>query len=101
MTGEDPMRLDNDHTPFRRDDALSEWRTASALADLLSFEPSSLDAKPKAAGSGRTVEALSRFAAAIRTRMAGPGGYYNLGNTLGLVVGITLQRPRPPKATKR
>lgn len=60
------MRFDNDHAPLRRDDALSEWRTASALAELLSFEPSSLDAKPKAAGPGRTAEALSRFAAAIR-----------------------------------
>ncbi|MET3577367.1 hypothetical protein ABID19_000382 [Mesorhizobium robiniae] len=85
------MRLDNDHAPFRRDDALSEWHTASALADLLSFEPSSLDARPKTAGSGRTAEALSRFAAAVRARMAGPGGYYNLGNALGLVMGVTIQ----------
>ncbi|RWN69171.1 MAG: hypothetical protein EOR99_04355 [Mesorhizobium sp.] len=89
------MRFDNDHAPLRRDDALSEWRTASALAELLSFEPSSLDAKPKAAGPGRTAEALSRFAAAIRARMAGPGGYYNLGNALGLVMGVTIQLAAP------
>ncbi|MGX9176841.1 hypothetical protein [Mesorhizobium sp. BHbdii] len=89
------MRLDNDHTPFRRDDAQSEWRTASALADLLSFEASSLDAKPKAAASGRTAEALSRFVAAIRARMTGPGGYYNLGNALGLVMGVTIQLTAP------
>ncbi|MER8826647.1 hypothetical protein NKH73_11575 [Mesorhizobium sp. M0938] len=89
------MRLDNDHAPFRRDDALSEWRTASALADLLSFEPSSLDGKPKATGSGRTAEAPSRFAAAIRARMAGPGGYYNLGNALGLAMGVAIQLAAP------
>jgi hypothetical protein len=89
------MRLDNNHTSFRQDGALSEWHTASALADLLSFEPPSLDARPKAADSGRTAEALSRFGAAIRARMAGPGGSYNLGNALGLVMGVAIQLAAP------
>lgn len=34
---------------------------------------------------------LSRFAAAIGSRLVGPGGYYNLGNGLGLVTGVTVQ----------
>ena len=57
----DSMRLEDD-APFR--------------VDLVSFEPST---------------PLSRFTAAIRSRMVGPGGYYNLGNALGLVTGVTLQ----------
>ncbi|CCV08271.1 conserved membrane hypothetical protein [Mesorhizobium metallidurans STM 2683] len=85
------MPLDNIHAPYRRDDAQSDRCTASALADLLSFEPSSLDAKPEATGA----EAVSRFAAAIRARMAGPGGYYNLGNALGLLMGVALHLAAP------
>jgi hypothetical protein len=34
---------------------------------------------------------LSKAANAARVRMAGPGGYYNLGNALGLVMGLATQ----------
>ncbi|WP_287284931.1 hypothetical protein [Mesorhizobium sp.] len=46
---------------------------------------------PDAAGEPGDTSGLSRFAAAIRSRMVGPGGYYNLGNGLGLVTGVTVQ----------
>jgi hypothetical protein len=33
----------------------------------------------------------SDFSASLKDRMRGPGGYYNLGNIIGLIFGITLQ----------
>lgn len=108
------MGLEDDHAPLRLDHALYHLdgtpagrRNASALADVLSFEPSMLDEKPlpklrpKSAIPDwyRVVRALSRFTAAIRSRMVGPGGYYNLGNALGLVTGVTVQIVAVPRGS--
>ncbi|OMQ42747.1 hypothetical protein [Ensifer sp. 1H6] len=46
---------------------------------------------PDAGGEPGDTSGLSRFAAAIGSRLVGPGGYYNLGNGLGLVTGVTIQ----------
>lgn len=43
------------------------------------------------AGIDWTARTLPRLAKAARARMAGPGGYYNLGNALGLAMGIAVQ----------
>ncbi|MER8609417.1 MULTISPECIES: hypothetical protein [unclassified Mesorhizobium] len=94
------MQFDNDRAPFGRhfalsiwNDAPASWRDASGLVDRLSFEPSIIDLKPKSAGPSRTARAVSRFAAAIRARISGPGGYYNLGNALGLAMGVAMHSP--------
>lgn len=34
---------------------------------------------------------LAYLASALRARMEGPGGYYNAGNALGLIVGLAIQ----------
>jgi hypothetical protein len=39
-----------------------------------------------AAGVGRLLDAT----AAVRTRLAGPDGYYNVGNAVGLGMGVVL-----------
>ncbi|MER8378346.1 MULTISPECIES: hypothetical protein [unclassified Mesorhizobium] len=98
------MQFDNDRAPFGRhfalsiwNDAPASWRDASGLVDRLSFEPSIIDLKPKSAGPSRTARAVSRFAAAIRARISGPGGYYNLGNALGLAMGVAMQLATGPE----
>ena len=91
------MRVDSNHKPFRRDDARSDWRTVSAQTDLRSYKRPMLPAAkasagwPNGAGFDRATEKPSRFAATVHARLAGPGGYYNLGNALGLTMGIGLQ----------
>jgi len=40
---------------------------------------------------------LPGLAAAVRARMAGPGGYYNIGNGLGLVMGVAIQVATVPE----
>jgi len=79
--------------------ATSDWRKAATRVDLLTFEPSSLDPKATSSeGQGSRYASLdwamsapAGLATAIRSRIASPGGYYNLGNALGLVMGITVQ----------
>jgi hypothetical protein len=39
---------------------------------------------------------LAQFVSALRARMRGPGGYYNSGNALGLIVGLTIQIATAP-----
>jgi hypothetical protein len=41
---------------------------------------------------------LAHVASALRARMKGPGGYYNCGNALGLVVGLAIQIATAPVA---
>jgi hypothetical protein len=39
---------------------------------------------------------FARVVSAIRARMKGPGGYYNSGNALGLIVGLAIQIATAP-----
>jgi hypothetical protein len=39
---------------------------------------------------------LAQLVSALRARMNGPGGYYNSGNALGLIVGLTIQIATAP-----
>ncbi|RUU82441.1 hypothetical protein EOD03_16405, partial [Mesorhizobium sp. M7A.T.Ca.TU.009.01.1.2] len=39
---------------------------------------------------------IAHLVSALRARMKGPGGYYNSGNALGLIVGLAIQIATAP-----
>lgn len=43
---------------------------------------------------------LSKLMAATRARLSGPGGYYNIGNGLGLVMGVVIQIATMPQGAE-
>ena len=47
-------------------------------------------------GAGGAVGRVLDATAAVRTRLAGPGGYYNVGNAVGLGMGVALQLTAVP-----
>jgi hypothetical protein len=70
---------------------MSKVQGNRALPDSGVRLPMRVHGLPDNAGQPVDTSGLSRFTAAIRSRMVGPGGYYNLGNALGLVTGVTVQ----------
>lgn len=83
---------------MRLDQALRDHRQVAAPADLPSSECPMLDdrtMRSKARGLDWALHLRTRFNGALRARMAGPGGYYNLGNLLGLVMSVAVQLAAP------